>query len=56
MKNSNLFGIIVGSMVIIAGISAGTYFAVKNSSFGYIEYCVLSDSELLPLGISEYNL
>ena len=55
MKNSNLFGIIVGSMVIIAGISAGTYFAVKNTSIGYIEYGVLSDSEPLPV-ISEYNV
>lgn len=43
-------------MVIIAGISAGTYFAVKNTSFRYIEYGVLSDSEPLPLGISEYNI
>ncbi len=55
MKNSNLFGIIVGSMIIIAGISAGTYFAVKNTSIGYIEYGVLSDSEQLSV-ISEYNV
>lgn len=56
MRNSNLFGIIVGSLIIVAGISAGTYFAVKNTSFRYIEYGILSDSEPLPLGISEYNV
>jgi hypothetical protein len=56
MKNSNLFGIIIGSAIIIAGISAGTYFAVHNGGLRYITYGTLSDSEPLPQGISEYNV
>ena len=57
MRLSNTIGIIIGSLIVIGGITGAIVYFVWEGGVGkYIDYGTLTDSETSPIGISNPNV
>ena len=56
MRLSNTIGIIIGSFIIIGGITGAIVYFVWDGGTNYVDYGTLSDSETFPSGILSPNI
>ncbi len=56
MRLSNTLGIIIGSLIVIGGITGAIVYFVWDGGINYVDYGTLSDSETFPSGVLNPNI